>query len=150
MVTPTIASAMARGTVRSVSRTSPLGISATSIPANAKIEDERHAREVAGRRPFGDLKVLGAHEKQARDRDQQERQQFRHRDRGVEPHAQRHAAHVDPRPEPERDDEHSGRASALPDNAGTSSPMLAANTDDTAAVANMPSIHSSTPEMNPA
>ena len=34
--------------------------------------------------------------------------------------------------------------------AGTSWPMLDANTVDTAAVANVPSIHSSTPERNPA
>ncbi len=39
---------------------------------------------------------------------------------------------------------------ALPDNAGSSSPMLNAITDDTAAVANTPIIHNSTPERNPA
>ena len=105
MVTPTIASAMAFGTVRSGSRTSPLGNQCHLDSREREDENQRHAREVAGRRPLGDLKILGSHEKHARDRDQQERQQLCHRDRRVEPHTERHAAHVDPRPEPERDDE---------------------------------------------
>ena len=47
-------------------------------------------------------------------------------------------------------DQDGGRRMAGPDSAGTSWPMLAANTVDTAAVANVPSIHSSTPERKPA
>ena len=49
-VMPTIARAIARGTVRAVSRTSPLGTSAHSIPANAKISssDVRAISPAAG------------------------------------------------------------------------------------------------------
>ena len=45
-----IASAIARGTVRAVSRTSPLGTSAHSMPANAKISSsDVRATSPAGR-----------------------------------------------------------------------------------------------------
>ena len=49
-VIPSMASAIARGTVREVSRTSPLGTSAHSMPANAKIRssDVRATSAAAG------------------------------------------------------------------------------------------------------
>ena len=145
---PIIASAIARGTVRAVSRTSPLGTSAHSMPANAKINssDVRATSPAGGHRR--DPQVLGVDEERAADGDEQQRQELGDRGDRVEPRAEATPRRL-------TSDQKAKAATRIaisiqrPASAGTSRPRLDANTVATAAVANVPSIQSSTPEMKP-
>ena len=100
-----MARATARGTVRAASRTSPLGTSATSMPANAKISssDMRATSPAAG--IAATCRLPGSMKNAPPMATRSERQQLGDGGDGVEAHAQRHAAQVHQRPEPEHDDQ---------------------------------------------
>ena len=120
---PSIASTMARGTVRAVSRTSPLGTSADSTPAkaNTRSSDVRATSAADGQTVT--VEVLGSHQEQPADGDEQQRQQLGHGRHRVQARAEGDAAHVHQRPEPERHQQHVGlprreRRDELPDAGG--------------------------------
>ena len=146
---PSIARAIARGTVRMLSRTSPLGISAASMPANAKIRinDVRAKSAVAGIAAIARFSPRTKNMPAAAIR--------------INGNSLATVAMVlsrTPSVTPRRliTDQNTNAATSSvvvathPEKPGTSCARLLANTVETAAVANVPSIHSSTPERNPA
>ena len=144
---PSIASAMARGTVRAVSRTSPLGTSADSTPAkaNTRSSDVRATSAADGQtvtvrcsprtrnRPPTAMSSSGS-------------------SLATVATAFSRAPRATPRmfTSDQNPNVTSSTAGCHGASAGTSCPTLAANTVATAAVANRPSIHSMTPERNAA
>ncbi len=83
-----------RGTVRAGFFTSPLGMSATSIPRRRRSEAGRCRQRVASR-PSRPTEVRRLNEKDSRHNEDQQRQQFRDRYDGDCARASAHAANVD-------------------------------------------------------
>ena len=146
---PTIASAMARGTVRAVSRTSPLGTRAHSIPANAKISssDVRATSPAEGMAAIRRLSV--SMKKSPPIATSSSGSSFA----TVAIEFSRTPSDTPRRLISVQNPNATTRmpiSIMRPASAGTSSPRLAAKTVDTAAVANVPNIHRSTPDRKPA
>ena len=113
-----------------------------------KREDQQQAgaSDVAGRRHRRDAQVFAVDEERTTDGHQKERQQLGDRRDRIEPHAKRDAAQIDEHPEAVGHDKNRDVHCTPGEGWNKERPRLDAKTVDTAAVANVPSIHNSTPE----
>src|SRR5687768_3575557 len=143
-----IANPIARGTVRAVSRTSPLGTSALSTPANAKIRNSeaRATSPTGGTTSIARLLALTKNAPPMATRSSGS---------SLATVAIEFRRTLNVTPRKLMNDQKAYAATnttadaARPASAGTSCPTLAANTVETAAVANVPSMNSRTPEIKP-